>query len=91
MYAWDMGLKTTYYMRTMAASQVEKSTVQISKYGETHNRATGTAAAPEASTPAQPVPAPTPAAAKATVSAAVMAQAVPQCRIDDPDCDSCGG
>lgn len=26
-YAWSMGLKTTYYLRTLAASQVEKSTV----------------------------------------------------------------
>lgn len=26
-YAWKMGLKTTYYLRTLGASQVEKSTV----------------------------------------------------------------
>lgn len=26
-YAWDMGLKTTYYLRSLAATQVEKSTV----------------------------------------------------------------
>ena len=26
-YAWQMGLKTTYYLRTLGASQVEKSTV----------------------------------------------------------------
>jgi ribonucleoside-diphosphate reductase alpha chain len=26
-YAWEMGLKTTYYLRSLAASQVEKSTV----------------------------------------------------------------
>ena len=28
MYAWKAGLKTTYYLRTMAATHVEKSTVQ---------------------------------------------------------------
>jgi ribonucleoside-diphosphate reductase alpha chain len=28
-YAWTMGLKTTYYLRTMSASGVEKSTVDI--------------------------------------------------------------
>ncbi len=28
-YAWSMGLKTTYYLRTMAASHVEKSTVSL--------------------------------------------------------------
>jgi ribonucleotide reductase alpha subunit len=26
-YAWEMGLKTTYYLRTLGASQVEKSTL----------------------------------------------------------------
>jgi len=31
MYAWKMGLKTTYYLRTMGASAVEKSTVEITK------------------------------------------------------------
>ncbi|HKM51485.1 MAG TPA: ribonucleoside-diphosphate reductase subunit alpha [Candidatus Bathyarchaeia archaeon] len=28
-YAWKMGLKSTYYLRTMAASNVEKSTLEI--------------------------------------------------------------
>lgn len=28
-YAWSMGLKTTYYLRTLAASHVEKSTVGL--------------------------------------------------------------
>ncbi len=27
MYAWEIGLKTTYYLRSLAATQVEKSTV----------------------------------------------------------------
>ena len=38
MYAWELGLKTTYYLRTQAASQVEKSTVNTSEYGSTHTR-----------------------------------------------------
>lgn len=38
-YAWEMGLKTTYYLRTLAVSQVEKSTVSISEHGSTHVRA----------------------------------------------------
>jgi ribonucleoside-diphosphate reductase alpha chain len=37
-YAWEMGLKTTYYLRTLAVSQVEKSTVNTSEYGSTHIR-----------------------------------------------------
>lgn len=28
-YAWKMGLKTTYYLRTMGASSIEKNTVEI--------------------------------------------------------------
>ena len=37
-YAWNMGLKTTYYLRSLAASQVEKSTVDAAEYGSTHKR-----------------------------------------------------
>ncbi|MDO8628286.1 MAG: ribonucleoside-diphosphate reductase subunit alpha, partial [Nanoarchaeota archaeon] len=37
-YAWSMGLKTTYYLRTLAASQVEKSTIVIAEHGLTHKR-----------------------------------------------------
>lgn len=29
MYAWDMGLKTTYYLRTLAASGIEKATTTL--------------------------------------------------------------
>ncbi len=35
--AWEMGLKTTYYLRTLGVSQVEKSTVSTA-YGATHLR-----------------------------------------------------
>jgi ribonucleoside-diphosphate reductase alpha chain len=31
--AWEKGLKTTYYLRTLAATQIEKSTVDINKRG----------------------------------------------------------
>ena len=40
LFAWEMGLKTTYYLRTLAMSQVEKSTVKTQEYGETHTRRT---------------------------------------------------
>ena len=39
--AWEMGLKTTYYLRTLGASQVEKATVSTSEYGSTHTRGAG--------------------------------------------------
>jgi ribonucleoside-diphosphate reductase alpha chain len=32
-YAWTAGLKTTYYLRSLGATQVEKSTVDINKFG----------------------------------------------------------
>jgi ribonucleoside-diphosphate reductase alpha chain len=38
MMAYDLGLKTTYYLRTLGASQVEKSTVNTSEFGSTHLR-----------------------------------------------------
>ena len=31
LYAWKMGLKTTYYLRTLGASSVEKSTVDLQR------------------------------------------------------------
>ena len=36
--AWRAGLKTTYYLRTLAASQIEKSTLDANKYGFTQKR-----------------------------------------------------
>jgi ribonucleoside-diphosphate reductase alpha chain len=40
-YAWSLGLKTTYYLRSLGASQIEKSTVNASEFGSTHKRETG--------------------------------------------------
>jgi ribonucleoside-diphosphate reductase alpha chain len=31
--AWRSGLKTTYYLRTLAATQIEKSTLDVNRYG----------------------------------------------------------
>ena len=36
--AWKKGLKTTYYLRTLAASQIEKSTLDAKKFGYTQKR-----------------------------------------------------
>jgi ribonucleoside-diphosphate reductase alpha chain len=45
-FAWKLGLKTTYYLRTMAASQVEKATLGAA-YGSTQRRGTTAAGAPQ--------------------------------------------
>ncbi len=36
--AWELGLKTTYYLRTLGASGIEKSTLDMAEYGSTHDR-----------------------------------------------------
>jgi ribonucleoside-diphosphate reductase alpha chain len=38
MTAWKLGLKCTYYLRTLGASQIEKSTLDAKKYGYTQKR-----------------------------------------------------
>ncbi len=77
MAAWRCGLKTTYYLRSLAASQIEKSTVDASKYGYTQKREyESVAAAPGAQF-----------AAEAEIAPAAAAPEL--CRIDDPECESC--
>jgi ribonucleoside-diphosphate reductase alpha chain len=93
--AWEMGLKTTYYLRTLAASQVEKSTVSTAEYGSTHKRQPSASARPVEATavvaPATPVLPPTavqtPAMAKTNEEATVQLKGL--CRIDDPNCEAC--
>jgi ribonucleoside-diphosphate reductase alpha chain len=41
MTAWRLGLKTTYYLRTLGASQIEKSTLDMAEYGRTQQRGRG--------------------------------------------------
>jgi ribonucleoside-diphosphate reductase alpha chain len=80
--AWKLGLKTTYYLRTMAASQIEKATLD-SRFGLTQKRSgqsqpaafapasvTAAAVAPASSVQRPEVPAPTPPAAVPSGNAA---------------------
>ena len=103
-FAWKLGLKTTYYLRTMAASQVEKATLGAA-YGFTQRRAavngangngahapgngTGNGAAAGAP-PAPPAPAQVPVSAAATVTATADA-ALPRRQecADDEACEVC--
>ncbi len=55
--AWRLGLKTTYYLRTMAVTGVEKSTLDAAKFGFTQMRDQA-AVAPAAAVAASPSPAP---------------------------------
>ncbi|WP_128478855.1 ribonucleoside-diphosphate reductase subunit alpha [Halorussus pelagicus] len=42
--AWELGIKTTYYLRTLGASQIEKSTLDMDQYGKTQTRGQTSAA-----------------------------------------------
>jgi ribonucleoside-diphosphate reductase alpha chain len=96
--AWKMGLKTTYYLRTLAASQIEKSTLDAGKFGFTQKRdyeATTTAAVGAvagsafAASPGEPL-------GEVVVTPGIIAEEIgaadqsPKfCRIDDPECEAC--
>lgn len=90
--AWVRGLKTTYYLRSIGATHVEKSGAGPSGGGSTE--------APQAAAPVAPVaPAPVQASAPAEPAKpaaeddpfnAANAAPVPQaCSIDNPDCEAC--
>jgi ribonucleoside-diphosphate reductase alpha chain len=96
-YAWEMGLKTTYYLRTLAASQVEKSTMGES---DTHMRAkkdeTQKMSQPVATqVPApvlSPMPTPSPISMEVVEAAkvAIAQKPMPKLHIaDEGICESC--
>jgi len=81
--AWKFGLKTTYYLRTLAASQIEKSTLDANKFGYTQKREykkveEGAAVEEQQS-----------AINKATNSEAPGSEVASACSIMDPDCEAC--
>ena len=77
-HAWLRGLKTTYYLRTLAATSAEKST---GRGGELNSVAVDGGYAAEQ-------------AAKAAIATAAVVDNTPAtdakfCSIDDPDCEAC--
>jgi ribonucleoside-diphosphate reductase alpha chain len=77
--AWLRGLKTTYYLRTSSAQQVEKSTVQAGSHNSVSSGAavSGMGALEAAA-----------AAAQAQMNA-MPATDIAFCGVDDPTCESC--
>ncbi|MDB6048484.1 MAG: ribonucleotide-diphosphate reductase subunit alpha [Pseudomonas sp.] len=74
--AWYRGLKTTYYLRALAATSTEKSTISTSKLNAVSSGNHGDdsiLAAPKPSEFTTAGPAPVPQA----------------CAIDEPDCEAC--
>jgi len=78
--AWKLGLKTTYYLRSLAASQIEKSTLDASKYGFTQKREYVAVESKQRTAVAETV-----AAEEASEQGGEPAL----CRIDDPECEAC--
>lgn len=76
--AWYSGLKTTYYLRALAATTTEKSTINTGSLNAVSSGggSNGLAAAP--------------AAAQSEAPSFATAAPVPQaCSIDNPDCEAC--
>jgi ribonucleoside-diphosphate reductase alpha chain len=93
--AWQRGLKTTYYLRTMGATHAEKSTVQKAGAGQLNAVSSGVAMAAAAPVAAAVAAAPV---AVAPVVDAEMHDAIGDvspatdikfCAIDDPGCEAC--
>jgi ribonucleoside-diphosphate reductase alpha chain len=83
-YAWQTGMKTTYYLRSLGASQVEKSTLDAEKYGFTQVRSYQTSQQ-EASQELKK---------EDNVQEQQQQEVLDEvagksCRIDNPDCESC--
>jgi ribonucleoside-diphosphate reductase alpha chain len=87
-YAWQIGLKTTYYLRTLGATQIEKSTLDAKKYGYTQKREYATVSEGVEQPTSKPVASPVVTAAASTP---VPQSAPPKkaCLISDPDCEAC--
>ncbi|WP_175652385.1 ribonucleoside-diphosphate reductase subunit alpha [Pseudomonas sp. Marseille-P9899] len=72
--AWFRGLKTTYYLRALAATSTEKSTITTGKLNAVSSGGDNSAPVQAQAAPAAaPAPAPVPKA----------------CAIDEPDCEAC--
>ena len=98
MHAWTLGLKSTYYLRTMGASHVEKSTVKLDKKDAkpaAPNNPSVVTKAPQSSVvptpqPAPPMPTPTASVAQPVATAPVNTSVSPNlCKVLDPTCEAC--
>lgn len=73
--AWEKGLKTTYYLRSLAATQVEKSTVDVNRFGIQPRWMKNRSESSNIEVDRGPE--------------LVTATAPQACSIDDPDCEAC--
>ena len=83
--AWLRGLKTTYYLRTMAATHAEKSTVTAGRM----NAVSSGSGAKESQRNASALDAAAASANPQIEMAGNAATDIKFCSIDDPGCESC--
>ncbi|MES1945281.1 ribonucleotide-diphosphate reductase subunit alpha [Salinisphaera sp. PC39] len=100
-FAWQKGLKTTYYLRSVGATHVEKSTItdhRLNAVGHGGRGSGGGAGAGGSVTGGGDRPSAAPAGASASANgngAGNGAEAAPPptapmaCAIDDPECEAC--
>jgi ribonucleoside-diphosphate reductase alpha chain len=86
MSAWRKGLKTTYYLRSLGATQIEKSTTDINKRGLQPRWMKNKSASAEVVVERAGA---TPEAPAAAAAASAAKPAVPKVCGLDGDCESC--
>ena len=92
--AWSKGLKTTYYLRTLAATQIEKSTVDVNRYGVQprwmkSKSASGDIAVDRSADDEQRHDGPEEPVGQPHAIPATDMSSVQACSLDDPDCEAC--
>ena len=85
-FAWEKGLKTTYYLRTTAATQIEKSTLDVNSRGVQPRWMKNQSASSNIKLDREPAAGETPATEAAVTPAT---QVVNACSILDPTCEAC--
>ncbi len=84
--AWSKGLKTTYYLRTLAKTQVEKSTVDINKFSIQPRWMKNKSASGDIVVSRDTLKEEVPVEAIADIPASMVGQV---CDPNNPDCESC--
>lgn len=93
--AWQKGLKTTYYLRTLAATQIEKSTVDVNRYGVQPRWMKNKSASGDITVDrgldesAQRIDVGTESTGTPHAAPATDMTNVQACSLDDPDCEAC--
>ena len=81
--AWRRGLKTTYYLRTLAATQVEKSTVDVNRFGVQPRWMKSKSASGDIAVNRDAAP------VEDAIAVGVGAMDGATCDPNDPDCEAC--